>query len=203
MIPWITFSWGPGALGADPPLSRWREGVDVCSSLETFMNMAHSHQDHFVGMNIPVIITCQGDISELGFDDCCLLLMASLICAEQSQLWWNMTYSISYKQLAIHYRQHSAYMQYFYDGQRPWWWTKYLCMDLLVIGRSNCYSIVCVGHIHVMMESALYTIWKVFNVFCTVYTLQCTLYTVHCKLYTVYCTLNTVHCTQYTIPCTQ
>ena len=83
--------------------------------------------------------------------------MTSLIFAEKNQLWWNMTYSISYKQLAIHYRQHSAYMQYFYDGQRPWWWTKYLCMDLLVIGRSNCYSIVCVGHIHVMMESALYT----------------------------------------------
>ena len=123
------------------PLSCWQEGVDVCSSLETFMNMAYSHQDHFVGMNIPVIITCQGDISELGFDDCCLLLMASLICAEQSQLWWNMTYSISYKQLAIHYRQHSAYMKYFYDGQCPWWWTKYSCMNLLVKGRSNCYSI--------------------------------------------------------------
>ena len=30
-------------------------------------------------------------------------------------------------------------------------------MDLLVIGEGNCYSIVCVGHIHVMMESALYT----------------------------------------------
>ena len=108
-------------------------------------------------MNIPVIITCQGDISKLGFDDCCLLLIASLICAEQSQLWWNMTYSISYKQLAIHYRQHSEYMQYFYDGQSPWWWTKYWCMNLLVIGRSNCYFIVCVGHIHAMMESTLYT----------------------------------------------
>ena len=43
------------------------------------MNMAHSHQNHFVGMNILVII------SELGFDDCCLLLMASLICVEQEQ----------------------------------------------------------------------------------------------------------------------
>ena len=59
-----------------PPLSRWQEGVDVCASLETFMNMVHIHQDHFVGMNILVIITYQGDISELGFVDCCLLLMA-------------------------------------------------------------------------------------------------------------------------------
>ena len=25
------------------------------------------------------------------------------------------------------------------------------------MGRGNCYYIVCVGHIHVMMESALYT----------------------------------------------
>jgi len=53
------------------PLSRWREGVDVYFSLETFMNMAHSHKDQFVGMNILFIITCQSDISELGFDDCC------------------------------------------------------------------------------------------------------------------------------------
>ena len=68
-----------------------------------------------------------------------------------------MTYSISYKQQAIYYRQHSAYMKYFYDGQRPWWWTKYLYMDLLFMGKGNCCSIVCVGHIHVMMESALYT----------------------------------------------
>ena len=30
-------------------------------------------------------------------------------------------------------------------------------MDLLVIGEGNWYSIVYVGHIHVMMESALYT----------------------------------------------
>ena len=61
--------------------------MDVCDSLETFMNMAHSHQDHFVSMNIPVIITCQGDILELGFNDWCLLLMAYLIYAEQGQLW--------------------------------------------------------------------------------------------------------------------
>ena len=39
-----------------------------------------------------------------------------------------------------------------HDGEK-----KYLCMDLYVIGRSNWYSIVCVGHIHVMMEYALYT----------------------------------------------
>ena len=31
------------------------------------MDMAHSHQDHLVGLNNPVMITCQGDISELGF----------------------------------------------------------------------------------------------------------------------------------------
>ena len=29
------------------------------------------------------------------------------------------TYSISYKQQALLYRQRSAYMQYFYDGKRP------------------------------------------------------------------------------------
>lgn len=29
------------------------------------------------------------------------------------------------------------------------------------MGRGNCCSIVCVGHIHVMMESALYTIREV------------------------------------------
>ena len=128
------------------------------SFLETFMNMTHSHQNYLVDLNIPVIITCQGDILELGFDDCCLFLKAKLIFAEQIQLWWNMTYSISYKQQAIFYRQHSAYMKYFHDGQRPWWWTKYLYMDLLFMGRGNCCSFVWVGYIHVMMESALYTI---------------------------------------------
>ena len=63
-----------------------------------------------------------------------------------------MTYSIFYKQLAIHYRQHSAYMQYMQYLMVK----KYLCMDFLVKRRSNCYFIVCVGHIHVMMASALY-----------------------------------------------
>ena len=57
-------------------LSRQQEGVDVCSFLETFMNMTHSHQNYFLDLNIPVIITCQGDILELGFDDCCLFLKA-------------------------------------------------------------------------------------------------------------------------------
>ena len=65
------------------PLSRRREGVDVCASLETLLNMANSHQNHFVCLNIPVVITRQGDILELGLDGCCLLL----IYAEQSQPW--------------------------------------------------------------------------------------------------------------------
>ena len=95
------------------------------------------------GYECSVIITCQGDISELGFDDCCLLLMALLICVEQSQLLWNMTYSISYKQLAIQYRQQSAYMQYFYDGQRPWWWTNIYGPDLLVRNEQLLFYCLC------------------------------------------------------------
>ena len=39
-------------------------------------------------------------------------------------------------------------------------------MDLLFMGRGNCCSIVCVGHIHVMMESALYTRQCVQSFFC-------------------------------------
>ena len=40
-------------------------------------------------------------------------------------------------------------------------------MDLLVIGKNNYNSIVCVGHIHVMMESALQTVTKPIWIFFT------------------------------------
>ena len=54
---------------------------DITPSLEILLNMANSHQNHVVGLNIPVVITRQGDILELGLDGCCMLL----IHAEQSQ----------------------------------------------------------------------------------------------------------------------
>ena len=44
--------------------------------VENYLNKANSHQDHYVSLNILVIITCQGDIFELGLDGNCLLFIA-------------------------------------------------------------------------------------------------------------------------------
>ena len=41
--------------------------------LETFLYLANSHQDCFVCLDIPVVITSQGDILEQGLDGCTLL----------------------------------------------------------------------------------------------------------------------------------
>ena len=63
-----------------PTLLRQREGVDACAFLETFFNMVNSHQDPLVCLNIPAVITCQGDIPELGHDGCVFLNFSRWLC---------------------------------------------------------------------------------------------------------------------------
>ena len=55
-------SWPWPPLNADPP-SHVDEGVWVlvASHKKTFLDMAYSHQDCFVCLNIPVVLACQGD----------------------------------------------------------------------------------------------------------------------------------------------
>ena len=56
-----------------PPLSRRREGVNACAFLETILTVVNSHRDHFVCVNISAVITCQGNIPELGHNGCVFL----------------------------------------------------------------------------------------------------------------------------------
>ena len=157
MIPWIFLSWEPGALVADSPLTSTRG----CGCFFLFLKPSWTWltATRITLWNWIFRLSLHARVTSWNLGLMTVVCFSRHSSSSQNKAssgeTWHTQFPIDNRPYIIDNIVHtwSTFMMVnAHDGeQNIYIWT------FLFMGRGNCCSIVCAGHIHVMMESALYT----------------------------------------------